>query len=373
MHSEQVKTRILHSLYDAWLSGSTYELTLPELTTKLSMDQNIIAAHCRFLAEDWSVQFCRRSDDVEKTEAYRITAIGIKTEEERLRCSDQLEDVLKLKNNKILRKALLEIIQELREEFHSPHGSRQRMNSEYRTLYYRKIEERSLDRLISDRNFFYLSDAEYIVQHSQYLGEDFFFEVSNSGYELLKEYEAEQRGSAEYQERISNYEALKSGLHLTPQARGHELEKLLAPIFKAEGWQCELNVKTSSQENDLIIHQKREYIIIECKWQGAKKASPEHVSRLRDKVSDRPGFRTGVLISMNGFTAGVAETVRNRLSDCMIILLDGQDVEDILYARKTFTALLDEHFHAAMSRTEIIMRKRGSGFKSKGRATTTTK
>jgi hypothetical protein len=42
------------------------------------------------------------------------------------------------------------------------------------------------------------------------------------------------------------------------------------------------------------------------------------------------------------------------MSDCLILLFSGQDVEDAVYGRRRFTDILDERFHLAMSRLKSI-------------------
>lgn len=371
MFNEKTKTDILFTLYEAWLSGPTKVLTLPEISDKLSLEVKLVKHHCRLLSEDWSVEHCYKADDEgkegEKTDAYYLCGLGIDSVEELLTASAKPENLEIVRKNESVRKAILEGIQELRQEFPSYHGSGQRMSPEFEAAYYRKMEEKNLDKQRAGRNFYYLLEAHHISLDSEYLGGEFFYEVSSGGYELLKKYAAREQQAAERLAWGASFEALKSGEGLTPQARGHALERLLKSILESEGWHCELNVRTPSQENDLIAHQGREYMIVECKWEE-KKAAPEYVSRLRDKVLDRPEFCRGILISMSGFTDGVADCVRQRLSSCMILLFSGPDIEDIVYGRKTFTGLLDERFHAAMSRTEIVVGDTPGEAKPKARA-----
>lgn len=355
MIDEKIKTDILFTLYRAWLTGPSSALAVPELAHELSLEVEVVKQHCRFLSQEEFVHRLSQLGDKAKPDTYSLRCWGIDEAEELLNESPKPEDREIVRRNEAIRKALLEVIDELREEHPSPHGSRMQMSPEFKVDFDRKIEEKQLDKQSAKRNFSYLLASHHITLDSRFPGEDFRYEISPSGHGLLKNYAAREKQAAEHHARIANFEALKSGLGMTPQARGHALESLLKTILESEGWHCEQNVRTPSQENDLIIHKEREYIIIECKWEEATKASPEYISRLRDKVLDRPGFTTGILISMSGFTEGVVDSIKNRLPSCMILLFSAEDIEDVVYGRRKFTDILDERFHAAMSRTEIIV------------------
>ena len=88
---------------------------------------------------------------------------------------------------------------------------------------------------------------------------------------------------------------------LTPQKRGHELEGLLVQIMKADGWECELNVRGRGEEHDIVIHRDREYYLIECKWHKAP-IEPASIREFRDRVSSRVHVQ-GIFVSMSGYTS----------------------------------------------------------------------
>lgn len=355
MLNEQIKNDIRFALYKARLSGPTTSLTESELARRLSLEPSVVSRHCRFLVEEWAAERgVRGREEAEQVDVYFLTNTGIDEAEELLAESTHGEDRELVRRHEQTRKALLEIFQELIETFSAPHGTGRQMSPEFRAAYEQKIRDRGLDRLSTNRNFSYLVESQRITNAANFLQEEFCYQITSSGYSLLKRYEEREEQVAMQQARIAAFENLKRGTGLTPQARGHALERLLKALFEEEGWQCELNVKTRSQENDLIIHRGREYHLVEAKWEDSGKASPEYISRLRDKVMDRPWSRFGIFVSMTGYTEGVTDSIERRMSDCLILLFSSQDVEDAVYSRRRFTDILDERFYLAMSRLQSI-------------------
>lgn len=355
MLNEQIKNDIRFALYEARLSGPTTSLTESELARRLSLEPSVVSRHCRFLVEELAVECgVRGHDEAEQVDVYFLSSSGIDEVEELLAKSTKAEDRELLRRHEQTRKALLEIFQELIETFSAPHGTGRQMSPEFRAAYEQRIQDRSLDRLSANRNFSYLVESQRITNAANFPHEESCYHITSFGYALLKQYADREAQTAMQQARITEFENLKHGTELTPQARGHALERLLQAIFEEEGWECEVNVKTRSQENDLIIHQGREYFLVEAKWEEKGKASPEYISRLRDKVMDRPWSRFGIFVSMTGYTDGVTDSVERRMSDCLILLFSGQDVEDTVYGRRRFTDILDERFHLAMSRLKSI-------------------
>jgi DNA-binding MarR family transcriptional regulator/Holliday junction resolvase-like predicted endonuclease len=355
MLNEQIKNDIRFALYEARLSGPTTSLTESELARRLSLEPSVVSRHCRFLVEEWAAERgVRGREEAEQVDVYFLTNTGIDEAEELLAESTHGEDRELVRRHEQTRKALLEIVHELLERFPAPHGTGWKMTPKFRAAYEQRIQDRGLDMLSADRNFDYLAESQCITNTANFFDEESCYQITSSGYSLLKEYADREAQTAMQQARIMEFEELKRGTGLTPQARGHALERLLKAILEEEGWLCELNVKTRSQENDLIIHQGREYFLVEAKWEDSGKASPEYISRLRDKVMDRPWSRFGIFVSMTGYTEGVTDSIERRMSDCLILLFSSQDVEDAVYSRRRFTDILDERFYLAMSRLQSI-------------------
>jgi len=138
-----------------------------------------------------------------------------------------------------------------------------------------------------------------------------------------------------------------------PQKRGHVLEKLLTEVISADGWDSEINVRGPGEEHDIVAHREREYYLIECKWHN-KPIGAAAVREFRDRVLARVGIR-GILASMSGFTTPAISDVESRLSDCVILLFGRKDIDALFEGKATFTGLLDEKFHAAVSQRKVVV------------------
>ena len=156
----------------------------------------------------------------------------------------------------------------------------------------------------------------------------------------------------QWRERIrlgNEFEALSD---LSPQARGRGLQKLLAKILEREDWLQEEGVRTTHEEMDIIIHKKREYFLIECKWEK-EPIQAGVVRELYGKLSNRIGVQ-GILVSMSGFTAGAVGQVEEYANDRVILLFGKGDIQRVVYGEAPFEELLDQKYQ------EMITRRKAS-------------
>lgn len=176
-----------------------------------------------------------------------------------------------------------------------------------------------------------LADAGYIEWMAQSI------KITAKGEHAVQEY-LSKRGLLE------GLEELKTSTTVTPQQRGHELEKLLELAAKKDGWKVERNARAPGEENDLIVSKGFDYFIVSCKWLS-KPCEVEDARNLRDRVIHRPGTR-GVLFSMSGFTSGFVTDIEGRMSDAIILPFGPEDVGNALSGE--FSSLLLSKFHAVI-------------------------
>jgi hypothetical protein len=143
----------------------------------------------------------------------------------------------------------------------------------------------------------------------------------------------------EWRRRIAvadEYERLRNDDN--PQRRGRKLEPLLRTVVQNEGWEAEANVHAPGEENDLIIHQGREYYIVQCKWEKDP-VQRSYFGDLRDRMTSRAGVR-GVFVSLSGYTEEAVKDAIDRLETAILLLYGPEDVGRIMRGGTTFTALL---------------------------------
>jgi hypothetical protein len=81
---------------------------------------------------------------------------------------------------------------------------------------------------------------------------------------------------------------LCDGGKMSPQARGHALEEVLASLAESEGLDVETRVRSAGEENDLVISRGHDHFLVSCKWK--KKRAPNHfLESLRMRLLKRPG------------------------------------------------------------------------------------
>ncbi len=134
-----------------------------------------------------------------------------------------------------------------------------------------------------------------------------------------------------------------------PQARGHELEKLLARILEHEDWPVDLNVRATGEENDLIASQGFIYFVFSCKWEKSV-VGARVVRDLRDRITARPGS-IGVLVSIGGFSSEAVEYVESRLESASILFVSKADLDMVFSGEIRITDLIS-------SKRDVLMKKR---------------
>jgi hypothetical protein len=172
-----------------------------------------------------------------------------------------------------------------------------------------------------------------------------YFEVTYAGC-------AEAARAIRVRARLDRFAELKRGTTFTPQERGHEIEKLIEEVAKADGWESDRRVRGKGEEQDLVLHREREYYLVESKWLR-EKVEAGGVREFAGRVEARAGVR-GLAMSMSGFSMNATDEARTKLSTCMLLLFGPQDVESLVTGKRGFTSLLDAKVHAVVARREIV-------------------
>jgi hypothetical protein len=138
---------------------------------------------------------------------------------------------------------------------------------------------------------------------------------------------------------------------LPPQRRGLEFQKLFAELVEQQGWAHEESVRTSHEEMDVVINQKHEYYIVECKW-WRRPVSAAVIRELYGKLRGR-ALTNGIVVSMSGFSSGAVEQSREYASDRVILLFGPEDVGALVHDQVLLTDMLDEKYDALVKRREV--------------------
>lgn len=171
---------------------------------------------------------------------------------------------------------------------------------------------------------------------------DYSFHIEQAGLEQFEKWHTKQSLVDDYN-RISE---------LKPQARGTELQKLIAQALESSGWQQEESVKTFYEEIDVVIHKNRESYLIECKWEK-KPIQPIAINHLLSKLNKRADTK-GIVISMSGFTKGAVKNVEDSATQKLVLLFGEEDVKKIVSNPDSFETLLNEKHRELVSRRKAV-------------------
>jgi len=140
---------------------------------------------------------------------------------------------------------------------------------------------------------------------------------------------------------------------LESHARGRAFQKWLAKyIGEQMGWTPEEGVKTSNEEMDVILSQKREYYLLEAKWEKDPIEAPV-IRELIGKLDLRADVR-GIVVSMSGFTGGAVERVEQHSGQRVILLFGKEDINRLVKGDITFEDLLNEKYRELVTRRKVV-------------------
>lgn len=315
MNETEIENKILQYVYNFWEthSGNTIYALFSEIP---EIDKDYLRRIAEKLEEDKLIE------GVGTGVSCRITPDGIIETEKR-----ELILIDKVKRYEDIRYKILEAASEAYE-----------LEGRYGTFSSSVlIEKHKINKFEFDRNARFLNDSGLIE------GEAVGAYTSTSyGREKFKLLERQHFFSKEFT-RISE---------LTPQTRGIELQRLISKVLEYVGWQQEEGVKTSYEEVDIIIHQNREFYLIECKWEKEPIGTPA-VTHLRDKLNRRMGTN-GILMSMSGFAKTSCQNIEESTGQNLILLFGKEDIEELISNPNSFEDLLNEKYKELVTRRKVV-------------------
>ena len=310
---------ILEKLYEVyWNKGCHADITWDDIAEQRGVDREVILDNFEVLRDN-GIGHSATMGSAE------ITAAGVLLLEDNGAVPQ--ENILR---NRGARMQILRVLAEDRDE----HG-RQVMTD------FEDVMKRSgIERIDFDRN-----DQILIEQGWMEFVAVGTLAITSLGYAQVKEWRKTLQ-------RAERFEALKTNDSITPQKRGHEFEIILQAILEEEGWTCEKNVRGVGEEHDIVVHRDREYYLAECKW-VQEKTDTGTIRNFRDKLTARVGTH-GLFFSMSGYTSEAVASAEGRLESAIPLLFGPGDIEAIMSQKTTFNALLNEKFHAAISRRKLL-------------------
>lgn len=167
------------------------------------------------------------------------------------------------------------------------------------------------------------------------------FNLSDLGLRRMEEYNEHCKIAAEF-ERIAE---------MQPQPRGRALQRFLAMTLQQGDWSQLEGARTSHEEMDIIIFQRREYYLIECKWEKAPIESGV-IRELIGKLSNRAGVQ-GIVFSMSGFTSGAVTQVQEIANNRIVLLFGPEDIHSLVYRKASFESLLNEKYRELVIHKQV--------------------
>ena len=183
-------------------------------------------------------------------------------------------------------------------------------------------------------NLFLLRDIFAIEFHGQN------FKLTEHGLALVEALDFHDRVEGRWKE-------LEEGSGMTPQARGHALEELLAGAARREGLDVETRVRSTGEENDLVISKGHDHFLVSCKWE--KKRAPNHyLESLRMRLLKRPGT-FGMLVSVGGFSQELVREAEGNTSLGMVMLFGRGDLDRLFTGSARLGEMMVER-HTTLAR-----------------------
>lgn len=309
MEELEVRNLILLRLYEAWLIHDTIA-SLHSICQETGWPETPFASITERMECDGLI--CDRAFGYG-----RITPTGI------LLCEDKgLLPANVITSNRTLRETVLELLAEKYEAEGSLAGVH--LDTLSRQI---EVEPENLD-----KNILLLSRLEYIDT----LDRD-TYKITDKGREVVKN----RRDEAALRTRFEEIQSMK------PHARGKALEALAGTLAIRSGWNVIGNVRTPSEEIDLVLHRGREYFLVECKWKG-RPVEAKIIREFYGKLANRVDIR-GLFISMSGFTRGAVIETERYASSRIILLFGGRDMTSLFRREMAFQQLLDEKYEAMVA------------------------
>ncbi len=252
----------------------------------------------------------------------RITPAGI------LRCEEEgLSAASVIAANRALRDAILDLLAKAHEE----EGSLAGLHIDHMTRHIGADPGQLSDNILLLSRLDYVDTLTYDT-----------YKVTHKGLEAVKE----RRLDASIASRFEEIRSTES------HARGRALEGLVGDLARRTGWSVRENVRTDSEEIDLVLHREREYFLLECKWQQA----PIEADSIRDfygKIANRVDVR-GIFLSMSGFSRGAVSQAEDYASSRIVLLFGAKDMSALLRREVTLESLLNVKYEAMVTTRKAV-------------------
>jgi len=148
-----------------------------------------------------------------------------------------------------------------------------------------------------------------------------------------------RKRKAQYENLLKQFLQIEIDYKANPQKRGKVFEIWLSQFFSASGLIPDIDIKNSWEQIDFTFLLDSYFIIGESRW--LKDAvDTKQVRDFFGKLTDRPPFVIGLIISIGGFTEPATEWVDSRSNERTTLLLDGKELINIMQNINDFKGLL---------------------------------
>jgi len=232
-------------------------------------------------------------------------------------------------------------------------------------ILYQRLRDSDYDRRLEvSRNF-----VRILIEHKTFVPQDkrHRTEVAERAALKLKEIIAQQEKDREYRESIKRkaQKASKEDYHSQllklrekfvaaqekePQDKGYALEEIFVDLMRISHIAVEEPFRIKGEQIDGGIKYDGHYYLIELKWTESK-ADPKEIGSFFYKVDGKLDAR-GIIISMNGYTSGVVESLP-RGKELKILLLDGNHLANVIFGHYTFQELLEHAISQASLKANL--------------------
>jgi Restriction endonuclease len=182
-----------------------------------------------------------------------------------------------------------------------------------------------------------LVDEDEFIERAP--GAAYDFRITTSGREYLA------RIAEEEQQREQLIARFKQIEDLDAQPRGIALQGLIADAIRLQGYDCYEDEGGLGEQIDLIVPVGLMSFVCEAKWlkeavQGAV------VDQMVGRMSRRPSFFAGVILSMSGFSVGARHNLSRNVGVRTVLLLGREEIVALIRGERRFEEIVGDQLRA---------------------------